>query len=436
MRLTLALAGLALLPVAAAAAPEVLTLERALTVAREHQPQLRQARAATESARARADQARASLLPQVEGSAVYSRSTANYVARPGSLPSSLSQQSGSSSSWTTAGFYNLGVSLNQLVWDFGASSSRWGAAKASAASQQESERGSLLQTLTTVRVVFFQVRAAKGLVAVASQSLENQDRHLKQVEAFVEVGTKPAIDLAQSRADRANALVQLINAQNAYETAKAQLNQAMGVEGPMEYDVSDDTFAQVAGEEQGSEALLAEALGARPDVAAAERAVRAQTLTLRATRASYWPSLTASTGLTDQGGKLGDLSWNWNASLNVSVPLFRGGATQAQVREGEWGLEAAKAQADAARQQVRLDVEQARLAVRAAKATLDAAGDALVNAQELLRLAEGRYETGVGSIIELGDAQVRLTTAAQQKVQAEYTLATARAQLIHAIGRI
>jgi len=88
MRLTLALAGLALLPVAAAAAPEALTLEHALAVAREHQPQLRQARAATESARARADQARASLLPQVEGSAVYSRSTANYVARPGSLPSS------------------------------------------------------------------------------------------------------------------------------------------------------------------------------------------------------------------------------------------------------------------------------------------------------------------------------------------------------------
>ena len=106
------------------------------------------------------------------------------------------------------------------------------------------------------------------------------------------------------------------------------------------------------------------------------------------------------------------------------------------MREAKWGLEAAKAQADTVRQQVRLDVEQARLAVRAAKAALDAAGDALVNAQELLRLAEGRYETGVGSIIELGDAQVALTAAAQQKVQAEYTVATARAQLIRAIGRV
>ena len=436
MRSVIAFIGLALLPAAVEAAPEALTLEQALATAREHQPQLQQAHAATEAARARADQARAALLPQVDGSAAYSRSTANYVARPGSLPSGITQQGGVGSSWTTAGFYNLGASLSQRVWDFGASWSRWRAAQATALSQQETERASLLQALTTVRVVFFQARAAKGLVAVATQSLENQDRHLKQVEAFVEVGTKPEIDLAQSRADRANALVQSINAQNGYETAKAQLDQAMGVEGPTDYDVSDETLPAVAGEEQGTEVLLAEALETRPEVAATERAVRAQTLTLRAARAEYWPSLTASTGLTDQGAKLGDLAWNWSASLNLSVPLFNGGATKAQVREAEWGLNGLKAQADTVRQQVRLDVEQARLAVRAAKATLDASGDALVNAQELLRLAEGRYETGVGSIIELGDAQVALTTAAQQKVQAEYALATARAQLIRALGRI
>jgi outer membrane protein len=436
MRSVIAFVGLALLPAAAVAAPEVLTLDQALATAREHQPQLQQAHASTEAAHARADQARAALLPQVDGSAAYSRSTENYVARPGSLPSGITQQGASSSSWTTAGFYNLGASLSQRVWDFGASWSRWRAAQASAMSQHESARASLLQTLTTVRVVYFQVRAAKGLVAVSTQNLENQDRHLKQVESFVEVGTKPEIDLAQSRADRANALVQLINAQNGYETGKAQLNQAMGVETPTDYDVSDETFPQIPGEDQGGETLLAEALSARPEVASAARAVQAQELTLRASRADYWPSLMASTGLTDQGGKLGDLAWNWTASLNLSVPLFHGGATQAQVREAEWSLKGLKAQADTVRQQVRLDVEQARLAVRAAKAALDAAGDALVNAQELLRLAEGRYETGVGSIIELGDAQVALTTAAQQQVQAEYTLATARAQLIRAIGRI
>ena len=58
-----------------------------------------------------------------------------------------------------------------------------------------------------------------------------------------------------------------------------------------------------------------------------------------------------------------------------------------------------------------------------------------MNAKDRLRLAEGRYETGVGSIIELGDAQIALTAAGQQNVQAEYGLSQARAQLVKALGR-
>ncbi|HEX8910509.1 MAG TPA: TolC family protein, partial [Anaeromyxobacteraceae bacterium] len=92
------------------------------------------------------------------------------------------------------------------------------------------------------------------------------------------------------------------------------------------------------------------------------------------------------------------------------------------------------AQLDSARQQVRLDVEQARLAVRAAKGSLAAAGVALQNARERLRLAEGRYQAGSGNAIELGDAQVALTTAAAQQVQSEQSLSTARAQLLRALG--
>jgi outer membrane protein len=93
------------------------------------------------------------------------------------------------------------------------------------------------------------------------------------------------------------------------------------------------------------------------------------------------------------------------------------------------------AQLDQLRQQIRLEVDAARLAVRSAKTTVGAAQEALTNARERLRLAEGRYQHGVGSVIELGDAQVALTSAAAQAVQADDRLATARAQLAHALAR-
>jgi outer membrane protein len=80
-------------------------------------------------------------------------------------------------------------------------------------------------------------------------------------------------------------------------------------------------------------------------------------------------------------------------------------------------------------------VEQARLSVRATKAAIEAAHEAAANARIRLTLAEGRYQAGVGNIIELGDAQLALTTAAAQEVQAVFNLATARAKLLQALGQ-
>jgi outer membrane protein len=105
------------------------------------------------------------------------------------------------------------------------------------------------------------------------------------------------------------------------------------------------------------------------------------------------------------------------------------------VREARGTAASLAAAADGVRLQVGVDVEQARLAVRAAKASIGGANEALVNAREQLRLAEGRYETGLGSVIELADAQVAYTTAEAQQVQAVFNLAAARAQLLAALGR-
>jgi outer membrane protein len=417
----------------AADRPRVLTLDEALRTAETQQPQLREAQAGTRAALARADQARSSLFPQVNGNGAYQRSTANFTARPGSVPSQFSQAAGGS--WDTFNYFNFGLSASQLLYDFGGSNSRWHAAQATAASQQAGEHTTDQLVRYSVRSAYFTARAAKGLVTVAKETLANEEKHLQQVEGFVEVGTKPEIDLAQARTDRANAEVLLINAQNGYETAKALLNQAMGVEEPTDYDVADETLPPVPGEDQDTAPLLDEALRGRPEFVALTHQVRAQQLTVRSIQGELWPTLGVSTGFTDAGGQFSNLAWNWSGAISLSVPIFQGGITRAQVREAQATLASLEAEGDALRQQVRVEVEQARLAVRAAKASLGAASEALVNAQEQLRLAEGRYETGVGSIIELGDAQVALTAAAQQKVQAEYNLSTARAQLLKALGR-
>jgi len=229
--------------------------------------------------------------------------------------------------------------------------------------------------------------------------------------------------------------VQLINAEVAYAANKALLNQAMGVERDTEYDVAEPPAEPVAGEEGTTDALVATALEARPELVALARQIEAQELTTRAVKGGYAPSLALGAGLTESGPALDALNWGWSAQLSLNWQLFGGGITRQQVREARAATSVLQAQYELTRQQVRVEVEQARLGVRAAKAAIVAATEALANARVRLTLAEGRYQAGVGNAIELGDSQVALTAAAAQEVQARYSLATARARLLQALGQ-
>ncbi|HYS82789.1 MAG TPA: TolC family protein [Anaeromyxobacteraceae bacterium] len=431
--MTVLVLGAALAMMARGAAP-VLTLADAERNAREHQPQLAQARFTADAASARADEARAPLLPQVSGTASYQRLTGNFAPRPGVLPSATTART--AASWATFDYFSFGLTASQLVYDFGQTSGRWRAAQASADAQRGSERATASQTLLTVRSAFFLAREQKALFEVARDTLKNLETHLAQVQAFVKMGTRPAVDLYQALADRANGRVQLINAENAYASSRAQLNQAMGVVGPTDYEVAGEVLPPVVGEDGGLEPLVSEAERNRPDLTALEQQARAQELTVGAAQGGYGPALGISTGFTDAGPPpLNATVWNWNATATLTWNIFQGGLTRATVSEARSNLSAARAQAEVLRQQIRVDVDQARLGVRAAQGSLGAADEVVVNARERLRLAERRYQEGVGTLVDLGDAQVALTTAAAQRAQADYNLSTSRAQLVRALGR-
>jgi outer membrane protein len=421
-------------PTSTSTQQRVMTLAQIEQVALGQQPQVLVARAATSIAQAQADQARAPLLPQVIGSAGYTRETGNYAPRPGAIPTTLGVGGGSLFS-QSYDYWQLGLSATQLIYDFGQTVGKLHAANATVEAQRASEQVARLGVLLNVRRAYFNARAMKELVDVAKETLDDQNKHLVQVQAFVQVGTQPPIALAQQKAAVANALVQLITSQNNYDTAKAQLNQAAGLIGGTEYEVGDETMPMLEDEDQPLEALASKGLAARPEMLVLVRQRDVQDALVASAKGTYGPTISAGAGITDYGVQLDQLVPNWSAGLTVTLPIFQGGLTKGLVRQAEAGLESVDAQRALEELQVRLDVDSARLAVRAAKATIGAVDDALTSAREQLRLAEQRYATGVGNIIELNDAQVAYTTAAAQVVQARYSLSTARAQLLAAMGR-
>jgi outer membrane protein len=329
---------------------------------------------------------------------------------------------------------SLGITASQLIWDFGQTSEKWVAARSQVDAQKYEEKVTRINVVSTVRQAYFNARAGKDQVAVAQDTLDNQNRHLVQVQAFVQVGTQPEIALAQQKAAVANAKVQLIAAQNAYDTDKAALNEAAGLVGGTSYDVLDDDEPPVEDEEQPLSSLVEKALAARPELANLWKQEDAEHATIRAAKAGYGPSLSAN-GSVAESGTVQYLGPSVAVGATLTWPIFQGGLTVATVHQAEASLASIDAQRDLLQLQIQQGVTTAQLAVRAAKATIGAADEALTSAREQLHLAEQRYATGVGSIIELGDAQVTFTAAAAQAVQAHYNLASARVQLLAALGR-
>ncbi|HEY4395577.1 MAG TPA: TolC family protein [Polyangia bacterium] len=430
-----------------ASAATALTLHQAEQTALKNQPTVHEAQGLLEAAQGRVEEARAGYLPQVTLGGTYERTTGNFASRPGTLPQSLmtSGMGGGSGTMVTAAaapigwnpkynYFQLNLGASQLIYDFGQTSNKWASAGASRDAANENTRTATLQSLLNVRRAYFVARANRDLVSVADETVHNQEKHVEQTQAFVRTGIQPDINLATVQTALANAKVQLVTARNNYAVAEAQLSQAMGVSVSERYALSDDEVPPIGGEDGESAPLVERAEKNRPEIANLANQRRAQELTVSSLKGSYGPSLSAIGNLSDTGTEVDSLTPNWYIGLGLTWNLLQGGLTRGQVREANGTLENIRGQEQAIRLQVQVDVEQGRLGVQAAKATIGAADEALVNARSQLTLAEKRYEHGLGSAVELGDAQVAYTSAEAQVVQAKFNLAAARAQLLAALG--
>ena len=140
----------------------------------------------------------------------------------------------------------------------------------------------------------------------------------------MQAGTRPEIDLAQSRATSANARVGVIRTENDFTVARAQLNQAMGVAGDTDYDVADDGFPPVPGETGPLGPLIDEAIRARPDLAAMDRRVQADELAARAARGGYWPSLNLIGGAREEGQSIEQTHASTTSATSSPRAAWRG----------------------------------------------------------------------------------------------------------------
>jgi outer membrane protein len=175
----------------------------------------------------------------------------------------------------------------------------------------------------------------------------------------------------------------------------------------------------------------------RPEVIASRTRVEANQALVTSAKAAHFPSISATGGYSWKGFALDQPLYNsWNIGLSFSVPIFEGWAVAAGVDQADANLKAAEASNEATIQSVVLDVQQQYLALQASAEAIEASKTLVAEAEESLKLSEGRYNFGAGSPIEITDAQVTLSNARITYIQSLYNYRVARARLQRAMGII
>ncbi len=395
-----------------------LTLDEAVATALKNHPQAIEAKENLLGAEARAGQSLANYYPQISFAADWSRGE-TFVAALENIR--LLETN-------TAGLY-----LKQTIYDFGRTS---GAVDAARGNRDATDKALAVtrQDLTLrVKSAFYLLLATEKQVVAVRETVSARENVFRQAEEFFSQGIRAKVDVAKAEATMFAARTSLIRAENNRELARVELANAMGMASLEERTVVEPSAASLPFPERNS--LQQDAVHSRAELQQFTALKSAASGTLKSAKSGYLPILSAvaTAGYADRD--FPPTGTVWGVGLNLTVPLFSGFSTVEQVREATAALNSIEARQNNLKLQIIREVESAWLGSNEASARILSTGKEVAAANESKFLAEGRYQEGVGSIIEVTDAQAQALDAQTSNIQARYDYYTALARLDRAVGK-
>jgi TolC family type I secretion outer membrane protein len=419
----------------AAEAGGSLNLDQAIDLALKEHPSVKQYRETMTAARYNIGVARAAYLPQVNFVSNYYYGNAFSTAGRKPLTAATGGTVSSLTSAATTHYYFYQFQATQLLYDFGKTPGLIKESRASFGQSEQDYAGSRQQVALDARTAYFGYLAAQRALKVQEETVRQNQALLKQAQGFYQVGLKAKIDVTKAEANLYDAEANLIKAKNAVDLARVTLMTALGLKNWPFTQVED--VLEVRAQPQSLEALKAQGQQRRPELLKNRHQQSYSEAAIKVAQAGYFPVLTsnAAYGWQSLDQPFANAPNTWYVGAAMTFPLFEGLSTAYAVRQNKAQLRATLENYEVLRQNVTKEVEQAYLDVKSGWELIRASKKALEAARENLRLAWGRYQAGVSTIIEVTDAQVQFSQADLKFVQALYDYRVFEARLDKAIGR-
>ena len=431
--------GIARTPADSAGQHPGLTLDKAIAIALEHNRDVMMADRDRTKAGAQVTEARSGALPNLSFTGSYYRNIKKQVLfLPPNTPFNPTSQTemlelGSDNS------YALGAQLVQPLFNW-----KVGLALDIANTYLDYSEKNYLATVDEVRFdveqAFYRVLFARELVKANSQGLEIVEANLKNVDAQYRNGTAAEFDLLRAQVQVANTEPLVTSAENGLLLAtnalknllSIPLDSVLQVEGSLAFeDVTADTLT----------AARSRALRANPSITALALEENMMEMNISVERANYYPSLTliGSYQWQTQDNSFHFKDYLWANSLSVGVqisfPIFDGLRTSARTEQATADYQKVHFLRLKAEEGLKIQIQSAELNMAEAKKRLYGQERNIEQAEKAVRIAQTRYSSGVGTQLELLDAQVAMTRTQTNRAQALYDYLVAKAVWAEAVGR-
>ncbi len=331
------------------------------------------------------------------------------------------------------------VDVSWLLLDLGGRAADIAEARESLIAADFSHNQQIQDVILDVAQAFYQYVSARALRDAANADLEGARTNLEAAEHRHQAGLATIADVLQAKTALSTAQLALQTAEGDMNVIRGALATAMNLpaELPVEAAPLDEEVPVVAAS-QGILQELDHALENRPELQAARAAARAAAQRIAQERAAGLPSLTlgGNANRIFYRGLDRDPANNYSALLQVRVPLFAGFEHRYNVEKARAEAAAEEARAEALANDVRLQVWTSYYDLQTAAQRYATAQDLLAAAEESTKVAAGRYQEGVGSILDLLSAQSTLANARAQKILARADWLLSLTHLAHDSGTL
>ena len=416
-------------PVPQPPATPPLTLRAARDMALKNHPRVLAAQSAAAESTEIVREQRASYFPTVTG-ALTGVAASDDQARVGA---------GSLSASRLISRFGQGIVASQLVTDLGRTQNLVANARLQEQASQQGFEATREQVLLDVDNSYFGVLRAQGVVRVAQQTVDARQLLFDQVNTLAQNNLRSQLDVSFADVNLADAKLLLIRGQNELQEAYAQLTRALGSDTPITAALAEETVP--SGPPANAEALVAQAISERPDVAQLRFAREAAYKFAYAERDLYRPSVTvgAVAGVIPVLTQVSASPTPDNyaaAVVNVNVPVLNGGLFSARSAAAHLRAQQADQTLRDYQERVARDVRVAWANATNAYQRIDVTAQFLRAATLSLDLAQGRYNLGLSSIVELTQSQLNVTRAEIENLSAKYDYEATYSALQYALGQL